>query len=107
MLLEALPEVPEIEIVTERLLHKECKRKDTDSREEAKTMTSKQRYNGKGPKCHQVGKYGHMRCACRELAKDSGRIDSQFKKKWPTKQMAYAIEEESRDTQKIMKARLD
>ena len=98
--LEALPEVPEIEVVTESLLHEERKQKDTDSRVEVKAMTSKHRYNGKGPKCHHCGKYGHMKRECRELLKDSGRIERQFKKDWPTKQKAYAIKEESRDTPK-------
>ena len=98
--LEALPEVPEIEVVTERLLHEERKQKDTDSRVEVEAMTSKHRYNGKGPKCHHCGKYGHMKRECRELLRDSGRIQSQFKKEWPTKQKAYAIKEELRYSQK-------
>ena len=98
--LEALPEVPEIEVVTERLLHEERKQKDTDSKVEVKAMTSIHRYNGKGPKCHHCGKYGHMKRECRELLRDSGRIQSQFKKEWPTKQKAYAVKEELRYSQK-------
>ena len=97
--LEALSEVPEIEVVTERLLDKERKRKDTNSRVEVKAMTSKHRYNGKGPKCQHCGKYGHMKRECRELLRDSGRIQSQFKKGWPTEQKAYGIKEQFRYSQ--------
>ena len=102
--LEALPEVPEIEVVTERLLHEERKQKDTDSRVEVKAMTSKHRYNGEGPKCHHCGKYGHMKRECRELLKDSGRIERQCKKDWqPNKK--HTLSKKSLGThQKTMKA---
>ena len=100
-LLASLPKSYDMLVtVTERLLHEERKQKDTDSRVEVKAMTSKYRYNGEGPKCHHCGKYGHMKRECRELLKDSGRIERQCKKDWPTKQKAYAIKEESRDTPK-------
>jgi len=51
---EANPEVPRLEVVTERLLHEEFKRKDKEtSVVEVKAMTSKHRTSRKGPKCHR------------------------------------------------------
>ena len=56
--LEASPEVPKLDVVTERLLHEESKRREKEVAEDAevKAMPSKHRKAGKGPKYHHCGK---------------------------------------------------
>ena len=65
--LEANAEVPKMELVTERLLHEERKLK---GREEAsasnnKVMVAGHRYKKRGPKCHNCGKFGHIKRNCK------------------------------------------
>ena len=65
--LEANEEVPKMEIVTERILYAESKQKEklnSDTSGE-KAMTTRQQFNRRGPKCHQCGKYGHIKKNCR------------------------------------------
>ena len=66
--LEANPEVPKMEIVTERLLHEERKLKDPGPTR-LKAMTAQ----GQKKKftCHYCGKPGHFRRNCRKLAADN------------------------------------
>ena len=68
---EANEAVPEMEVVTERLLHEERKLKEREGSKRSRegAMTGKQRPNGKGPKCHHCGKCGHMRRNCNEWVK--------------------------------------
>ena len=67
--LEASAEVPQMEVVTERLIHEERKLKERESaggsREEA--MYTKSR---KGPKCHHCGRYGHIKRNCDQRAQE-------------------------------------
>ena len=68
--LEASVEVPKMEIVTERLLHKERKIKEKHGSETSdgmKAMFVNRQSKGKGPKCYQCGKFGHIKRNCREL----------------------------------------
>ena len=63
--LEASPDVPKLEVVTECLLHEESKRKDKDdSNTEVKAMASRHRNSRKGLKCHHCGKIGHIKQEC-------------------------------------------
>ena len=65
--LEANEEVPKMEIVIEWILHAESKQKEklnSDTSGE-KAMTTRQQFNRRGPKCHQCGKYGHIKKNCR------------------------------------------
>ena len=72
--LEASPEVPKLEIVTERLLHKETKQRDKEpSTIEVKAMTSKHQTSTKGPKCHHCGRFGHIKRECRMLLESLGK----------------------------------
>ena len=65
---EPSPEVPKLEIVTERLLHEETKQRDKESSTiEVKAMTSKHRTSRKGPKCHHCCRFGHIKRECRML----------------------------------------
>ena len=74
--LEAGSDVPKLEVVTERLLHEESKRKIKDtSNVDGKAMTSKLRNTRKGPKCHHCGKNGHFKRDCWDLTKKSGNGD--------------------------------
>ena len=74
MAFEANGDVPKIEIVTERLLHEERNQKgraesaDTNSME--KVMTSEQRIQRKGVRCHYCKLIGHFKRDCFELAAD-------------------------------------
>ena len=70
--IEANAEVPKIEVVTERLLHKEWKLKEqtaVDANSE-RAMAAKQRPKVRGPKCHQYGEFGHIRQNCNEWGQD-------------------------------------
>ena len=74
--LEASVEVPKMEIVTERLLHEERKIKEKHGSETSdgmKAMFVNRQSKGKGPKCYQCGKFGHIKRICREL--NSPKLD--------------------------------
>ena len=74
--LEASVEVPKMEIVTERLLHEERKIKEKHGSETSdgmKAMSVNRQSKGKGPKCYQCGKFGHIKRNCREL--NSPKLD--------------------------------
>jgi hypothetical protein len=71
--LEANAEVPQMEVVTERLLHEERKLKDRSTADDTsgsgeKGMLGKHRtQKRKGPKCYHCGKIGHIQRNCSEL----------------------------------------
>ena len=72
--LEASPEVPKLEIVTERLLHEESKQRDKESSTiEVKAMMSKHRTSRNSPKCHHCGRFGHIKKECRMLLESPGK----------------------------------
>ena len=80
--LEANPEVPKMENVTERLLHEERKRKD---RKESYggANNAMMTLNGKARmcnKCHYCSKPCHMKCECRKLAADNKKKESKERK---------------------------
>ena len=70
--LEANPEVPKMEVVTECLLHEERKLKEQadagDSRSDKALMVERQPRR-KGPQCHHFGKFGHIKRNCYDLVK--------------------------------------
>ena len=71
--LEANPEVPKMESVTERLLHEERKMKDRKENEGGHTKAM-MAHNSFGQKkkftCHYCGKPGHFKRNCRKLASE-------------------------------------
>jgi len=103
--LEANPEVPRLEDVTERLLHEEFKRKDKEtSVVEVKAMTSKHRTSRKGPKCHHCGTFGHIKRDCRGLVENSGNSQDNGPTNNGTnksfrKEKAYTVKEETNGEQ--------
>ena len=69
--LEANPEVPKLEIVTERLLHEEKKLKEKSehcSKPPENALFTKSR-TGAGPICFYCGRNGHIKRFCEELKK--------------------------------------
>ena len=99
--LEASPEVPKLEMVTEILLHEETKQREKESSTiEVKAMTSKHRTSKKGPKCHHCGRFGHIKRECKMLLESPGKNQNNkttsYSNKRPLrKQKAYAAEEDT------------
>ena len=82
--LEANAEVPKMELVTERLLHEERKLKGREeaSASNSKVMAAGHRYRKRGPKCHNCGKYGHIKRNCRSAPEHKkSETDKGFKQK--------------------------
>lgn len=102
--LEANAEVPNMELVTERLLHEEIKlkgREEIGARND-KVMTAGHRYKKRGPKCHHCGKFGHIKRNCRS-APEQKKSDGDDKIKHNSKQKANAAElkESSSDNENV------
>ena len=81
--LEASTEVPKMELVTERLLHEECKLKSREkaSASNEKVMAAGHRYKKRGPKCYNCGKYGHIKRNCRSNPEQKSVADKGFKQR--------------------------
>ena len=98
---EASPEVPKLEIVTEGLLQEETKKRDKESSTiEVKAMTSKHRTSRKNPKCHHCGRFRHIKRECRMLLESPGKnqdnkTTSYSNKNILRKQKAYAAQEDT------------
>ena len=69
--LEANPEVPKMETVTERLLHEERKMKEREDTVPGKPKAMTAQGRKKKFNCHYCGKPGHLRRNCRKLAADN------------------------------------
>lgn len=70
--LEASVEVPEMALVTERLLHEERKLKSRSTEKEGKEEEAlASRDTRGGPRCHGCGKLGHIRRVCPEARRRS------------------------------------
>lgn len=102
--LEASAEVPKLEVVTERLLHEESKRKDKDTLEtNVKAMTSNHGNPRKGPRCYHCGKIGHVKRYCKELTKKFERqTPSTYGKNRMKPQNVCTAEEEEDDDEEII-----
>ena len=67
--LESNPSVPAMEMVTERLIHKERKLKDREMSTEPvsdKALIAKQKFKSRGPKCYGCQRYRHIWRNCPE-----------------------------------------
>ena len=73
--LEANPEVPKMETVTERLLHEERKMRDREDTGPAKLKAMTAKSQKRKFTCHYCGKPGHFRRNCRKLAADNEKKD--------------------------------
>ena len=91
--LEANTDVPEMEVVTERLFHYERKLNEQEivspKPESEKVMLGK---NSKGPKCYQCGNFGHIKRFCTDLDKSKRQENKQSK---PRKHKANTVKEHS------------
>ena len=58
--LEANAEVPNMEVVTERLIHEDRKAHERETTSSEKLFFGK-KSKKKGPQCHGCGKFGHIR----------------------------------------------
>ena len=84
--LEASTEVPQMEVVTERLLHEERKLKERGGYREG-AMYSRSR---KGPRCHQCGKYGHIKKNCDQRTNEGSHSSKQKVNKAGVRQGEYS-----------------
>ena len=75
--LEASSEVPQMELVTERLRYEETKLNEREKSPKAsgKVILASGTY-GKSIKCHHCGKFGHIRRFCKDLNKDKNTKES-------------------------------
>ena len=91
--LEANTDVPEMEVVTERLFHYERKLNEQEivspKPESEKVMLGN---NSKGPKCYQCGNFGHIKRFCTDLDKSKRQENKQSK---PRKHKANTVKEHS------------
>ena len=79
--LEASADVPQMEVVIERLLHEERKQKDRAGVGESseRGMIGKQQTTRREPNCYHCEKVGHIKRNCKELAKSERRFESSRK----------------------------
>ena len=69
--LETNPAVPEMEIVIQRSMHEERKRKDHGVLSESESngaLAAKHRTGSKAPKCYGCQRFGHIQRNCPECA---------------------------------------
>ena len=64
--LEANPEVPEMEVVTERLLHEGRKLRDRQVGMGSGGAMAARHQSRRGPRCHFCQKFGHIKRYCKE-----------------------------------------
>ena len=88
--LEANQDVPQMEVVTERLLHKERKLNDHGSSSGTTKAMTAYHHKRNVIKCHYCGKPGHIKRNCHILAADERKADSGSKRKSDTKSKAQA-----------------
>ena len=67
--LEASPDVPKLEVVTECLLYEEKKQKNRSNEHDTGEEEAFAARSGKGPRCHYCKKLGHIKRNCDEFAK--------------------------------------
>ena len=88
--LEANQDIPQMEVVTERLLHEERKLNDRGSSSGTNKAMTACRYKRNVVKCHYCGKPGHSKHNSRILAADERRASSGSRHKSDTKLKAQA-----------------
>ena len=79
--LEASPDVPKMDVVTEKLLYEESRLKDRGKKEEEALPTKHKFGPRRGPRCHFCHKFGHIQRNCAERARPSEKKREEFKGK--------------------------
>ena len=88
--LETNQDVPQMDVVTERLLHEERKLNDRGSSSGTNKAMAAYHYKKNVVKCHYCGKPGHIKCNCRILAADERKANFDSKHKCDTMRKAQA-----------------
>ena len=88
--LEGNQDVPQMEVVTERLLHEERKLNDHGSSSGTTKAMTAYHHKRNVIKCHYCGTPGHIKRNCCILAADERKVDSGSKRKSDTKSKAQA-----------------
>lgn len=99
--LEVSPDVPKMDVVTEKVLYEERKLKDHDKNEEA--LSAKHRFDSRGPKCHFCHKFGHIQRYCTERARSEKKPEgTKVKKEKKTmKQRAQQVQARRSDSNTV------
>ena len=100
MALEANQDVPQMDVVTERLLHEECKLNDQGSSSGTNKAIAAHHYKKNVVRCHYCGKPGYIKHYCHILAANERRANSGSKHKSDTKpkyQANKAIAQQPKD----------
>ena len=99
--LEAGGDIPNMEVVTERLLHEESKRRErhhsaTSTGTEG-AMTARQRTKNRGPRCYNCQQYGHIQRNCPQ---DQQRFKSEERSRKSSKGVRHKVNQiEARETE--------
>ena len=68
--LEAIPEIPNMETITEKIIHEERKIKEKERTKKDEQAFASERYKPQGRQCFYCGQSGHIKRFCRKYLKE-------------------------------------